>query len=223
MLFLWKSKHIDVDGCTSNLHGASHVPDDEPNCRDYTSEMGSLPYRCEGGCKVRPLADLPWAQVTVTIDLDVRRYFCDNPTCARKIFTERLPTVAAAWARRTRRLAADLAPPAPTPGTPHATGVGCRRLGQTQGSDVWHDPGGSGTRMRGRSSDRPHARDAGRVVARSPRRRNRDPGSGGGLCRGDSRRRARGYSGGRPLASAHTCPGGRSAFQCAAIAWSRSR
>ena len=34
----------------------------------------------------------------------MRKFFCDNPTCPRQIFTERLLTVAAPWARRTRRL-----------------------------------------------------------------------------------------------------------------------
>jgi transposase len=53
----------------------------------------------------RHLADLPWAQVTVTIDLRVRRLFCDNRDCARKIFTERLPSIVTPWARRTVRLA----------------------------------------------------------------------------------------------------------------------
>src|SRR5919201_4059243 len=35
----------------------------------------------------------------------VRRWFCRNRACHRRIFTERLPTVAAPWARRTLRLA----------------------------------------------------------------------------------------------------------------------
>src|SRR3954447_24761990 len=54
----------------------------------------------------RTLADLPWAQVPVHLHLAVRRFFCDTPTCTRRIFTERLPTVAPPWARRTPRLAA---------------------------------------------------------------------------------------------------------------------
>src|SRR5437588_13018738 len=37
--------------------------------------------------------------------LRVRKFFCDHPACPRQIFTERLPTVAAPWARRTLRLA----------------------------------------------------------------------------------------------------------------------
>jgi transposase len=38
----------------------------------------------------------------------VRQWFCRNHACLRRIFTERLPTVAAPWARRTRRLAQHL-------------------------------------------------------------------------------------------------------------------
>ena len=53
----------------------------------------------------RTLADLPWADVSVRIVLRVRRFFCDTPDCSRRIFTERLPTVARPWARRTTRLA----------------------------------------------------------------------------------------------------------------------
>ena len=39
------------------------------------------------------------------LQLRVRKFFCDNPACSRQIFTERLPAVAAPWARRTLRLA----------------------------------------------------------------------------------------------------------------------
>ena len=53
----------------------------------------------------RTLADLPWAQYRVCLQLRVRKWFCQNPRCRRRIFTERLPTVAAPWARRTLRLA----------------------------------------------------------------------------------------------------------------------
>jgi transposase len=52
----------------------------------------------------RTLADLPWAAYRVRLQLRVRKWFCANPACGRRIFTERLPTVAAPWARRTRRL-----------------------------------------------------------------------------------------------------------------------
>jgi len=53
----------------------------------------------------RTLADLPWAQYRVCLQLRVRKWFCRNRSCPRRIFTERLPTIAAPWARRTLRLA----------------------------------------------------------------------------------------------------------------------
>jgi transposase len=53
----------------------------------------------------RTLADLPWAAYRVCLQLRVRKWFCGNRACRRRIFTERLPTVAAPWARRTLRLA----------------------------------------------------------------------------------------------------------------------
>src|SRR5712671_1633315 len=53
----------------------------------------------------RTLADLPWAQYRVRLQLRVRKWFCRNRHCRRRVFTERLPTVAAPWARRTLRLA----------------------------------------------------------------------------------------------------------------------
>jgi transposase len=53
----------------------------------------------------RTLADLPWAAYRVRLQLRVRKWFCRHPPCRRRIFTERLPTVAAPWARCTLRLA----------------------------------------------------------------------------------------------------------------------
>jgi len=53
----------------------------------------------------RTLADLPWAQYRVRLQLRVRKWFCSKRHCRRRIFTERLPTVAVPWARRTLRLA----------------------------------------------------------------------------------------------------------------------
>jgi transposase len=48
--------------------------------------------------------DLAWGLRTITLQLAVRRFFCDVKTCVRKIFTERLPDVLASYARRTTRL-----------------------------------------------------------------------------------------------------------------------
>ena len=53
----------------------------------------------------RTVADLPWAALPVQFHLTVRRFFCANIHCRRKIFAERLPTVVAPYARRTPRLA----------------------------------------------------------------------------------------------------------------------
>jgi transposase len=53
----------------------------------------------------RTLADLPWAHYRVRLQLQVRKWFCRHRHCRRRIFTERLPTIAAPWARRTLRLA----------------------------------------------------------------------------------------------------------------------
>ncbi len=54
---------------------------------------------------LRTLADLPFAERHVQVRLHVRRFFCDNPLCQRKTFTERLPDFAPTSARRTKRLA----------------------------------------------------------------------------------------------------------------------
>jgi transposase len=54
----------------------------------------------------RSLHDLPWQGLAVRMELHTRRWFCDTPCCPRRIFTERLPTVAAPFSQRTARLAA---------------------------------------------------------------------------------------------------------------------
>jgi len=55
---------------------------------------------------IRRVSDLPWHGVAVRLDLHVHRFFCDQPTCPRQIFTQRLPGVVAPYARRTERLQA---------------------------------------------------------------------------------------------------------------------
>lgn len=56
----------------------------------------------------RTLQDLPCSSYTVTLLLQVRKFFCVNSACKRRIFTERLPEVTTPWARRTVRLAEQL-------------------------------------------------------------------------------------------------------------------
>ena len=51
----------------------------------------------------RQLQDLPCVQFGVTLRLQVRKFFCVNPACKRRIFTERLSQVTLPWARRTCR------------------------------------------------------------------------------------------------------------------------
>lgn len=56
----------------------------------------------------RTLQDLPCTNYAVTLLLQVRKFFCVNAGCKRRIFTERLPAVTVPWARRTVRLAQHL-------------------------------------------------------------------------------------------------------------------
>jgi transposase len=56
----------------------------------------------------RTLADLPCVVFTLSLLLQVAKFFCDNPECRRRIFTERLPDIAVAWSRRTLRLTQQL-------------------------------------------------------------------------------------------------------------------
>jgi transposase len=52
----------------------------------------------------RHLADLPSLGRRVRVALRVRRFYCRNPGCRRRTFTERLPDLLAPHARRTGRL-----------------------------------------------------------------------------------------------------------------------
>ncbi|MBO0782997.1 MAG: ISL3 family transposase, partial [Ktedonobacteraceae bacterium] len=52
----------------------------------------------------RRIRDLPSVGQTVLLHLTVRRFFCQNRACQRKIFTERLPAFVEPWAQMTLRL-----------------------------------------------------------------------------------------------------------------------
>lgn len=67
-----------------------------PLCQEPTTHRHSR-YR-------RTLAAAPCATQAVRLELHARRFFCPTPTCPRRIFTERLPALAAPSARRTHRL-----------------------------------------------------------------------------------------------------------------------
>jgi transposase len=70
---------------------------DCPVCRVPTQRIHSR--------YVRTVADLPWGSWRVMLHLHVRKFFCANGCCPRRIFTERLAPLVAPWARRTQRLA----------------------------------------------------------------------------------------------------------------------
>lgn len=53
----------------------------------------------------RTLRDIPCVDYPMTLLLQVRKFFCTNAACDRRIFTERLPGVTLPWARQTCRLA----------------------------------------------------------------------------------------------------------------------
>ena len=68
-----------------------------PSCGMPSDHVHSHYQRC--------LGDLPLVGFTVYLDMNVRRFFCDNNDCKQSIFTERIPYMLASYARRTNRLA----------------------------------------------------------------------------------------------------------------------
>lgn len=57
----------------------------------------------------RTLADLPCVAKSLRLLVLVRRFFCENEACRRKIFAERLPELTSVYARRTTRSKEQLA------------------------------------------------------------------------------------------------------------------
>ncbi len=55
-------------------------------------------------CYQRTLCDVPCGNRKVVLHLSVRKFFCRNPACTRKIFTERLSPFVESWAQVTTRL-----------------------------------------------------------------------------------------------------------------------
>jgi transposase len=56
----------------------------------------------------RQLMDFPWGTRPVRIRVRVRKFVCRNPSCRRRIFTERVPELVAPYARKTHRLVTTL-------------------------------------------------------------------------------------------------------------------
>ncbi|MGR3279434.1 ISL3 family transposase [Acaryochloris marina NIES-2412] len=63
---------------------------------------GSVAHRVHSRYQ-RTLADLPCLHFSLSLLVLVCKFFCPNPGCRRRIFTERIPEVAAPWARKTVR------------------------------------------------------------------------------------------------------------------------
>jgi transposase len=61
---------------------------------------GELSRRRHSRYQRRPL-DLPWRGRTVRLRVQARRWFCDAPSCPRRIFAERFDGTLATFARRT--------------------------------------------------------------------------------------------------------------------------
>jgi transposase len=79
---------------------ATHPTSCCPLCSEMSSSIQSH-YR-------RVLRDVPCAGRRVQLLLTVRKFYCRNPLCQRKVFTERLPTFVEPWARTTIRFCQQL-------------------------------------------------------------------------------------------------------------------
>lgn len=82
--------HLTIS--VSSIQASAHCP----LCGGLTGRIHS---RYE-----RTLADLPCVHFSLTLIVQVCKFFCLNSDCRRCIFTERLPEVVAPWARKTVRL-----------------------------------------------------------------------------------------------------------------------
>ena len=88
---------VSVEDASVGLQLTATVP--TAACPDCAVPSSSVHSRYQ-----RRLTDLPWGTRAVHIQLSVRKFFCRNRACARRIFTERLPDFAAPYARKTMRL-----------------------------------------------------------------------------------------------------------------------
>jgi transposase len=92
---------VTVEQAAVRLHLTATAPTAPcPGCAVSSSSIHSR-YQ-------RHLTDLPWGTRAVHLQLTVRKFRCRNPTCTRRIFTERVPDLVAAYGRHTQRLAAAL-------------------------------------------------------------------------------------------------------------------
>lgn len=67
-----------------------------PECRHLSPRVHSR-YQ-------RGITDLPWEEITVRLELQTRKFFCDNSEYRQRIFRERLPEAPPPCGRQTTRL-----------------------------------------------------------------------------------------------------------------------
>jgi transposase len=89
-------KIVQISGAITLFVSSAQAIVNCPSCHMGTSKVHS---RYE-----RAAADLPWEGIPVRLRLQVRKFFCPNSECHRRIFCERLPEVVARYAHRTDRL-----------------------------------------------------------------------------------------------------------------------
>jgi transposase len=97
---LLRLEHEEID--TENYHITLNVSSTQtlaqcPLCANPTTRIHS---RYE-----RTLLNLPCVNYSLTLVMQVCKFFCDNSDCIRRVFTERIPSVSKPWARKTERLA----------------------------------------------------------------------------------------------------------------------
>jgi transposase len=92
-------ERVDVEGDTSAV------------CLKIRSERkaGKGPYCGQRSERIQSWSerhpqDLACSGRKVRLHVSVRRFFCDNPNCPHRVFSERFPDLVAAYARRTDRL-----------------------------------------------------------------------------------------------------------------------
>lgn len=95
---LLELKHVEVDEALQLIIASATTTASEaacPLCQQSSQRVHSR--------YLRTLTDLPCCGQRVKWIIQVRRFRCLNPACSRKLFSERLPTCAPAYARRTLR------------------------------------------------------------------------------------------------------------------------
>lgn len=92
---------VEITPTTINFAVVATAPSAAcPLCTQLSAKVQSRYYRT--------LADLTWANQAVQLRLHLRRFFCLNGKCQRRIFCERLEPLTQAYAHKTKRLLAAL-------------------------------------------------------------------------------------------------------------------